>query len=109
MLRWGYEGVTKGYKGNQPPITVPRAPRQRQAKLAPASFIRRLSFGLVHSTPSPSQVWAGPDSTEGAEERDNISRSSQPIGCAKGQMRLCGAPKIMLDESGLTLLKFGTG
>jgi hypothetical protein len=34
-LRWGFEGVTKGIKGNQPTIMVSRPSRRRLTALLP--------------------------------------------------------------------------
>ena len=81
-LRRGYDGVTKGIKGNQPLLLVLDRPRPRRITLAPTPMIRRLSFGLVHSSPSSSRVWAGPDFSEDVEEPDSIILSIKLIECA---------------------------
>ena len=62
-LRWGFEGVTEGFKGNQPPVTVSGRSGRRDesarnrgafrsfdAVLAPQPRFRRASFAFVHST-----------------------------------------------------------
>src|ERR1035437_2424622 len=89
-LRRGYDGVTKGIKGNQPLLLFLDRLRPRRTTLALTPIIRRLSFGLVHSSPSSSQVWVGPDFAEKVEAPDNILLSIKLIGCARGEI----LPKI---------------
>ena len=65
-LRWGFEGVTKGFKGNQPPVTVSGRSGRRDelarnrgagrgfdAALAPQPFLGRPGFAFVDSTRFP--------------------------------------------------------
>jgi hypothetical protein len=102
-LRRGYEGVTKGIKGNQPLIRSLDRLRQRKTTLAPVPLIRRLCFGLVHPNPSSSQVWADTDFTEDVEESDNIMLSIKLIECARGEIlsRICALVTLALWNNAL--------
>jgi hypothetical protein len=81
-LRWGFEGVTKGFKGNLPPVTVSRLSRRRDesarnqgafrgldAAVASQPRFRRPSFAFVHSCRSQ------PSSSESGEFSPPASRA----------------------------------